>query len=207
MKKTRLRPGRGQASAALAAEIEGLGRVSFVGSARARRLNLRIRADGSLRLGLPPGASREKAVAFALSKRAWIEKKRAEIAQKNQLAQKLADDLAATFDPEAARRRLTRRCQELAARHQLHFKRLSFRRQKSRWGSCSSGGNLSLNLKLALLPERLSDLVVLHELAHLRIKNHGPEFHRLLEELCPGARELDRELNQYSAILRLPLEK
>jgi hypothetical protein len=47
------------------------------------------------------------------------------------------------------------------------------------------------------LPDRLTDYVLLHELAHVAEKNHGPRFWHLLEQICPGARKLDKELKQY----------
>ena len=67
----------------------------------------------------------------------------------------------------------------------------------SNWGSCSELGNINLNLNLMRLPEHLRDYVMLHELCHLRHLDHGPEFHALLESLCPGHRALNRELRSY----------
>ena len=59
----------------------------------------------------------------------------------------------------------------------------------SRWGSCSSAGNISFCWKLLLLPQVLSDYVVCHELAHLKHMNHSAAFWALTERLMPGARE------------------
>ena len=68
--------------------------------------------------------------------------------------------------------------------------------QKSRWGSCSGKGTISLNWRLLLLSPSLRDYVIRHELAHLRYMNHSPEFWAYLEELHPDARLFDRELNK-----------
>lgn len=169
---------------------------------RAKRLSLTLMADGRLRVTMPSGVNRETAMAFMAEKREWIEKSRA----RQQARQQRARDLLKKkqFDPETAKKRLRERIQELARRHELPFNRLSLRRQRSRWGSCSAANDISLNLKLDLLPTELSDLVILHELAHTRFKNHGPRFHQLLEKLLPGAGRLSRELNHYSGLLRLP---
>ena len=64
-------------------------------------------------------------------------------------------------------------------------KSLSFRSQKTRWGSCSSDGNMSLNWKLIAAPLECLEYVVIHELAHLRHQNHSKDFWRLVEEYCP----------------------
>lgn len=86
------------------------------------------------------------------------------------------------------------RLQRLAAHHALSYRRMSIRAQRSRWGSCSSRGTISLNCKLLFLPPELVDYVLLHELAHTRHLDHSPAFWSTLESLAPGARALDRRL-------------
>lgn len=62
--------------------------------------------------------------------------------------------------------------------------KVTVKHNSSNWGSCSSRGNINLNLNLVRLPEVLCDYVVLHELCHLRYRDHGTGFHALLEKLC-----------------------
>lgn len=73
--------------------------------------------------------------------------------------------------------------------------------QRSRWGSCSADGTIRLSWRLVMLPERLVEDVVLHELTHLRHKHHGPAFWAALELLAPGARQRARELRGISRAL------
>lgn len=97
-------------------------------------------------------------------------------------ARRVRDHLVA-----AARAELAPRARRLAARLGRDVERVSVRDTKSRWGSCSGGGNLSFSWRLILAPEAVLDYVVAHEVAHLAEMNHGPRFWRLVERLMPGS--------------------
>lgn len=88
----------------------------------------------------------------------------------------------------------------LAALHGFTYNKVRIKHNSSNWGSCSELGNINLNLNIMRLPEHLRDYVMLHELCHLRYLNHGPEFHALLESVCPDHRALGRELKSYKLI-------
>lgn len=96
-----------------------------------------------------------------------------------------------------AKAQLPPRLAELAAQHGFSYKRVFIKNNVSNWGSCSSLGNINLNLRLVELPAELQDYVMLHELCHLRYLNHGREFHALLESVCPGHRELAKRMKSY----------
>ena len=96
-----------------------------------------------------------------------------------------------------AKEELPPRLAELAALHGFKFNKVFIKNNISNWGSCSSLGNINLNLRLVELPSELRDYVMLHELCHLRYLNHGREFHALLESVCPGHRALARELRAH----------
>ena len=99
-----------------------------------------------------------------------------------------------------AKERLPPRLRELAAGNGFEFNRVVIKHNVSNWGSCSSKGNINLNLNLVRLPRELQDYVMLHELCHLKYMNHGPEFHALLESLCPGHRKCQKALREYKLI-------
>lgn len=89
-----------------------------------------------------------------------------------------------------------------AAWHGLEVSRVTVRNQRSRWGSCSRRGTISLNWRLVLMPEAVRDYVILHELMHLRQPNHSPKFWREVEAVCPGYREAERWIRQHRVRLR-----
>jgi len=74
---------------------------------------------------------------------------------------------------------------------------IGFRRMKSKWGSCSCRGKISLNTWLQVLPDELVAFIVFHELAHLRVRDHGRGFKTLIRAEFPGYRDLDRQLKLY----------
>ena len=80
----------------------------------------------------------------------------------------------------------------------LPYRKVKITMARSRWGSCSSTKAISLSCYLMLLPSRLMDYVILHELAHTVHMNHGPEFWELLDRLTGDqALQLRKELRNY----------
>ncbi|GFK93637.1 hypothetical protein NNJEOMEG_01471 [Fundidesulfovibrio magnetotacticus] len=99
-----------------------------------------------------------------------------------------------TWLKREAARELPPRLDALSARLDLPHAGCVVRLQRSRWGSCSARGTISLNARLLFLPPELSDYVLAHELAHTLHLDHSPAYWRALEERLPGARGLDRQL-------------
>jgi len=79
--------------------------------------------------------------------------------------------------------------------------RLSFRRARTRWGSCSSRDSISLNLRLAMLPPELAEYVIVHELAHIRHKNHSRDFWSLVEKYLKDYQARRAALREYERYL------
>ncbi len=77
----------------------------------------------------------------------------------------------------------------------LRFARTRIATQKTRWGSCSSRGTISLNARILLLPAHLVDYLLIHELSHTRHMHHGASFWALVEAHCPAYRAAERELD------------
>jgi predicted metal-dependent hydrolase len=83
----------------------------------------------------------------------------------------------------------------------LYSKRLRIGDQRTRWGSCSPKGTLSLNWRIILLPQQLASYVIFHELAHLAQMNHSPKFWQKLEEFVPNAKAVDRKLTKEGKVI------
>lgn len=94
----------------------------------------------------------------------------------------------------AARKLIEERLAYFQKFYAVSWKQVNIRNQKTRWGSCSRGGNLSFNYRLLFLPPHLSDYVIVHELCHLREFNHSPKFWSLVDLTFSDSRALRREL-------------
>jgi predicted metal-dependent hydrolase len=86
---------------------------------------------------------------------------------------------------------LPARAWELAAHTRMNVTRVSVRDQRSRWGSCTAAGVVSLNWRLILTPGSVRDYIIHHELMHLREMNHSARFWACVEGVCPGWREAE----------------
>ena len=143
---------------------------------------------------------------FLLSKRQWVAAALERQAGQMHRAAESGRTATVPDDPaelermrEAARAALVPKLLSAAARYGFPFKgRVAIKNNVTNWGSCSSKGNINLNMRLILLPEHLQDYVILHELCHLRYPDHGPAFHALLDSLLGGReKELQRELHEW----------
>jgi len=101
-----------------------------------------------------------------------------------------------------AQKELPDRVLELASLHSIQISRVSVRNQKSRWGSCSRRGTISLNWRLIQTPDFVREYIILHELAHRRQMNHSDQFWQEVERLCPDYLTAERWLKHNSKLLR-----
>ena len=137
----------------------------IVYSAR-KTLAVQVKADGSVVVRAPKRMAKYKIEAFLKEKQDWIHTHR-------EKALAAAEQKAANRLTEAERKAAVKRAAQMLAEKTAHFAkkmgvtygRITIREQKTRWGSCSSAGNLNYNWKLVLMPERVMDYVVIHELA------------------------------------------
>jgi len=95
------------------------------------------------------------------------------------------------------KRYLPGRAKVLANQLGYSFKALTIKNNKTNWGSCSSLKNINLNLHLMRLPDRLIDFIIVHELVHTRIPNHGPTFKSTLNGHFPDSSELEKEIKKF----------
>ena len=169
--------------------------INFKKSQRAKYFRISVRADCSVTVTIPRGGTRRQAESFVKDKRLWIQKQinKAETRIKNQI--KIDRDI----DLMEAQKKIFKRLDYFSEKHSLHYRRAAFRCQRTIWGSCSARNNISLNINIAYLPEKLQDYILLHELVHTKIKNHSHRFWKQLDKYTQGqAKQLRGQLRKYS---------
>ena len=92
---------------------------------------------------------------------------------------------------------------EYSQRMGVSPKKVFIRHQRSRWGSCSSRGNLNFNVRLVSVPPELREYVVVHELAHLKFQEHSKAFWDFVGRFYPDYREAREELRKWWSIIEL----
>ena len=85
----------------------------------------------------------------------------------------------------------------------LKYNKVSIKRQRSRWGSCSKKGNLNFNLMLAAAPAEVLDYVMIHELAHLRVLDHSPSFWALVRAIDPDYKDHREWLSTFAPLIKI----
>ncbi len=176
-------------------EVEGIGTVRVVRNRASRTVSLSISSHG-LRVTCPRWVPLRDVLGFVRQRKPWIEEQAESIARKGAGLLERGINYDA-IDPREARLLLVTRLRDLAKLHDFSWRRISIRNQRARWGSCSVKGDISLNRKLAALPEELRDYVILHELLHTRIRDHSSHFWDELALLVEDYRRLRAELRQY----------
>jgi len=154
--------------------VDGIGLILFERSIRARRVIISVKPYNGVRVAIPNRVSFKQALEFVNLKKPWIQKQLVRIKQME--SQRQAVNSSVIINKVKAKKKLTNRLKQLAVQHGFTYNKVTIHNQKTRWGSCSSKNNISLNMKLVLLPDELVDYVILHELVHTRIHNHSKKF-------------------------------
>ena len=144
-----------------------------------RSIRVVVEPFTGIHIKMPHRIPKNQAIQFINKKRSWL---RAALQRVGVTEEKSRNHFASLDQTsrKTIRSVLVSRLSELAELHGFTFNQVSIRNQKSRWGSCSSNNNISLNQKLYYLPAELRDYVLVHELAHTREKNHGTHFWNIL---------------------------
>lgn len=174
--------------------------VTVIHSQR-KSVSIELKTEGII-VRAPKGMSRQKIDAFLEQKRSWIEKHWVKVqAQKDVLEEKkpftmqeiqeLADK-ALVVIPEKVKK--------YAPLVGVTYGRITIRNQRSRWGSCSSKGNLNFNCLLMLCPDEVVDYVVVHELCHRKHMNHSAQFYAEVERVFPDYRRCRKWLKDNGGV-------
>ena len=171
-----------------------LGEVRLRKSTRSRRISIRVHPVRGILVTVPFYTPYAMGVAFLESRREWA---RAALERAGARNADLPEGETVESLRTAAKAYLPDRLRLLAERYGFRFNRVTIKHNTSNWGSCSSKGNINLNLNLMRVPRPLQDYILLHELTHLRHADHGPAFHAELERLLADHVSRNREENDF----------
>jgi predicted metal-dependent hydrolase len=177
-------------------QVEGIGAVLLEHSRRARRIVISIRTGKGVRVAVPYHTSFAYALDFVRAKKSWIKKQLTKIQEYEKHRQNFSE-VFQSINKSEAKRRIIARLAELARQYGFTYNKVSIRNQRSRWGSCSAKGNISLNIKLVALTPELCDYVILHELAHTRVHNHSLKFWQELDKCVGNGKAKAKALREY----------
>ena len=193
-----------------------LGEITIKRISLSRRVKLSVHPLRGINVTIPWLVSYSRAIEFINEKESWISatlikqsKRRQEeaikigpgsplmligkeISYEKIRRESVEEDVISVIRKEA-KKYLPERVSILAGKFGFKPGRVTIRNNRSNWGSCSKSGNINLNMHLMRLSPELADFVIIHELCHLRHRNHGPCFHALLDSLCEGK---EKEFNK-----------
>ena len=171
-------------------------KVNIIYSAR-KTISLELKPEGIF-VRAPKGMSQRQIKLFLNEKRNWIEKHWEKIQERTEELEQLE---LFTMDEinELANKALVvipEKVRKYAPIVGVTYGRITIRNQRTRWGSCSSKGNLNFNCLLMLFPDEVIDYVVVHELCHRKHMNHSAEFYAEVERVCPEYRRCQKWLKE-----------
>ena len=160
-----------------------------------KTLEIQVKKDLVVVFRAPRYLSDREIMKFAKQKEAWIQK-HLELMKRRNESNRASDEASEPenkYTPEELenmkryiKNLINERAASFAGIMGVSFGKITVRSQKTRWGSCSSAGNLNFNCLLALCPSEVIDYVVVHELCHLRHMNHSRAFWNEVAKYFPG---------------------
>jgi len=165
-------------------------------SKRARRMRLAIYCDGNFVVTVPRGIGENLVEQFITRKSQWV------IDKLDYFKRFPAGIfLKRTKRYSLGRKReafelVEKRVEHFNQMYGFRFNKITIRNQKTRWGSCSKKGNLNFNYKIASLPQKIADYIIVHELCHLGEFNHSQKFWNLVARAVPDYLEIRNEIRK-----------
>jgi len=153
-----------------------------------KTLAIEISIKNGLVVRAPANIKREKIDEFINANKDWIKTKSAKINEAKIIRQnitKLKPEEISHLE-EQARKIIPSKVEYYSQKMGISYGKITIKILKSRWGSCSSKGNLNFNFLLMLMPTDVIDSVIAHEVCHLKELNHSKNFYALLLNICPN---------------------
>ena len=146
---------------------------------------------------------------FIESKKSWIEKNLAKMEEREKAISEVQPFTQEEINAlaEKAKQIIPERVRYYAPKIGVTYNRITIRCQRTRWGSCSSKGNLNFNCLLALFPLEVIDSVVVHELCHRKHMNHSSQFYAEIEKVFPEYKKWHKWLSDNGGVYMGRLSK
>ena len=160
-----------------------------------KSLTIQIKTDGSVVVRAPLRLAKYRIERFVTEHEDWIR-------TQQKKAEKYREQVHVITEEERrdgilrAKKIFPERTAYFAKRMGVTYNRITIREQKTRWGSCSSAGNLNFNWRLVLMPPEILDYVVVHELAHRKEMNHSSKFWAIVEQEMLDYQERKQRLKE-----------
>ena len=174
-------------------------KVTVIRSNR-KTVAIQVNSDLSVTVRAPRSASEKDIEEILKKKEAWISKhiekiKEAKERFEAEPTEKLTREKVIALAEEALKV-IPERVEYFAKVIGVTYGKITIRNQKTRWGSCSSKGNLNFNCLLMLAPPEVLDYVVVHELCHRKQMNHSKAFWAEVEKVCPDYKAAKKWLKE-----------
>ncbi len=171
-------------------------------SNRAKRMRIAVYCDTRVVVTVPRGFEDSKIEKFIREKAWWVLAK-IKYFSRFKYVRPIENSRMNYLEHRIAALRLAREKVERYNRfYNFTVNKISIKNQSTRWGSCSAKGNLNFNYKIALLPERLADYIIIHELCHLKEFNHSGRFWGLVAKMVPDYPAIKKELRNTGFAMR-----
>ena len=179
--------------------IFGNAEVTVIKSKR-KTISIQIKPDEVI-VRAPTRMKQSEIEKLVESKRNWIEKHLKSVYEKQKLLQKsepYTEEEIRSFVAKA-KEIIPPKVEFFADKIGVTYNKITIRCQRTRWGSCSSKGNLNFNCLLVLLPDEIIDSVVVHELCHRKQMNHSAKFYDEINKVFPDYKQYHDWLNKNSS--------
>ncbi len=165
----------------------GWSNIRISRDSRRKKIKLVVDSDLNVIIKIPSNLKRKSVIEIAENNKEWILNTKLSVKEKNKMQPEIVPLTPEEID---SLRRMARDIFDVKVRHfagiiGVDYGKITIRMQKTRWGSCSSSGNLSFNLLLMLAPDEVVDYIVVHELCHRLEMNHSKAFWANVSHIIP----------------------